>query len=468
MNKRVLKMVDNYNNGKIKVRRDQLQKAVEENAFDYMIVRGYDEVYNVEPFKAEANIENIPEYWFRNASIWCKVEDNILKVTMSYGYSYKDLYVSLEEKKEAVNEVATAENTSSVEGVEVVYNDDKNGIEITFESKELATEEIRTELKKVGFRYFFKLNKWIARQNDETITTVNKLFGSASEIEEIDVTEEVEEMLQEETAINVLDNMEVVEDLTAVIEDIEPKENNKLKLHIEGEGSVEELTTNNIKKATENLNKRILNEYNETCGGYSKTFVTLTYKDNTYKFRYDIDNRMNLQSNILAFMLDEEYKEYKYTLDNIEKFTWIKEENYKKEMDQVIRLLGDLLDDNGEEIEIVNNPYSEAIEKIVDSQLYNISASHDWIIKDSRLIRNDYFNAIVLTTGKAIKEFINEGRRIDVFNLKPYMDNIEAFKEGLEKVDNGNLVTLFPTNDDIEIRNVKMLPRLEKELKRVS
>lgn len=193
MNKRIEKIVKNYEAGKITVRRDQLKKAVEEGAFDYMIYRGYDEVYNVEPVKMEATVENIPDYWFRGANIYVSgMKDNVLKISMSYGYSYKYLYVSLEEKKE---EVAATEEVNNVEGVKVVFNEEKNGIEITFASKDLATEEIRTELKAAGFRYFFKLGKWIAKQNAETIATVNKLFGSTSEDEQTEVTEEVKEMM---------------------------------------------------------------------------------------------------------------------------------------------------------------------------------------------------------------------------------------------------------------------------------
>lgn len=167
-------------------------------------------------------------------------------------------------------------------------------------------------------------------------------------------------------------------------------------------------------------------------------------------------------------MLDEEYKEYKYTLDNIEKFTWIDEENYKNKMNEVIELLSELLDSNEQELKITNNPYNEAIGKIIDNKLYVISASHEWILEDRRLIKNEYFNGIVLATGKSIKEFINEDKRIDVFNLKAYTGNLEAFKEGLKKVDSGKLVTLFPTNEDITLQGIKMLPRLERELQRVS
>ena len=210
MNKRIEKIVKNYEAGKITVRRDQLKKAVEEGAFDYMIYRGYDEVYNVEPVKMEATVENIPDYWFRGANIYVSgMKDNVLKISMCYGYSYKELYVSLEEKKEEVKEVATTEEVNNVEGVKVVFNEEKNGIEITFASKDLATEEIRTELKAVGFRYFFKLGKWIAKQNAETIAVVNKLFGSTSEVEEIEVTEEVETMLQDENTVKAFTTEEI-------------------------------------------------------------------------------------------------------------------------------------------------------------------------------------------------------------------------------------------------------------------
>lgn len=70
MNKRIEKMVKNYEAGKLTVRRDQLRKAVEEGAFAKMIVRPYDECFNIEPYEANASVENIPDYWFRGANIW--------------------------------------------------------------------------------------------------------------------------------------------------------------------------------------------------------------------------------------------------------------------------------------------------------------------------------------------------------------------------------------------------------------
>lgn len=538
MNKRIEKMVKNYEAGKLTVRRDQLKKAVEENAFDYMVVRSYDEVYDTEDVKCDATVENICEYWFRGARIWCEVKDNTLRVVMSYGYSYKYLFASLEEKKE---EVATIENTSNTEGIEVVYNDDKNGIEIKFASKELATEEIRTELKAVGFKYFFKLGKWIAKQNDDTIAIVNKLFGSTFKVEEIDVTEEVEEMLKEENTINPFTSEEMeetnkivemlvesgdalhkvwineddnciyglitnkyghtyeqglyapsydlhelqgvyrclaskivnttlpegMEEVKGTLIEVNEELNNDLIIHIEGEGSVEAITTSNILEATENLNSRILAEYNEDCGGYSKTFITITVNGENYKFRYDIDNKLNLSTNIFKFMLEQEKYEYNYTINNIEKFKWISEENYKNEYKVIFELLNDLIEKNNIDANIENNPYNAAVEGIKEVELYEVSASHNWIMKDSRLIKNEYFNGVVLATGKAIKEFISEGKRIDVFNLKRYKGNLKVFTEGLYKCDTGKLISLIPTKEDRELMTIKMLPRLENELARI-
>lgn len=537
MNKRIEKMVKNYEAGKLTVRRDQLRKAVEEGAFAKMIVRPYDKCFNIEPYEANASVENIPDYWFRGANIWISgIKDNMLKVTMCYGQSYKELYADLEEK-----EVATIENTSNIEGIEVVYNNDKNGIEITFASKELATEEIRIELKAVGFKYFFKLGKWIAKQNDDTIAIVNKLFGSTSKVEEIDVTEEVEEMLKEENTINPFTSEEMEEtnkivemlvesgdalhkvwineddnciyglitnkyghtyeqglyapsyDLhelqgvyrclaskivnTSLPEGMEEVEgtlieeneelNNDLTIHIEGEGSIEEITTDNILKATENLNARILAEYNEDCGGYSKTFITITTNGESYKFKYDIDNKLNLTTNLFKFMIEQEKYEYNYTINNIEKFKWINEENYKNEYKVIFELLNDLIEGNNLDVNIENNPYTAALERIKEVELYEVSASHNWIMKDSRLIKNEYFNGVVLATGKAIKEFISEGKRIDVFNLKRYKGNLKVFTEGLYKCDTGKLISLIPTKEDRELMTIKMLPRLENELARI-
>ena len=126
-----------------------------------------------------------------------------------------------------------------------------------------------------------------------------------------------------------------------------------------------------------------------------------------------------------------------------------------------------LIEENNIDVKIENNPYTAAVEEIKEPELYEVTASHDWVMKDNRLIKNEYFNGVVLATGKAIKEFINEGKRIDVFNLKRYKGNLKAFTEGLYKCDTGKLISLIPTKEDRELMTVKMLPRLKNELARI-
>ena len=177
---------------------------------------------------------------------------------------------------------------------------------------------------------------------------------------------------------------------------------------------------------------------------------------------------MDLATNIIKFMLDNEYKEYKYTIENINKFTWINEEDYRKEYQEIFSLLSDLLEEHEEEIELINNPYSAAVEKIQDNLIYELSASHEWLISDIRLIKNSYCNDVVVATGKAIKEFIREFKAINPFNLQVLKIDLNAFKEGLKKADNGLVIPLIPTQQDRELMKIKMFDRLEKELERVA
>lgn len=474
MNKRIEKMVKNYEAGKLTVRRDQLRKAVEEGAFAKMIVRPYDECFNIEPYEANASVENIPDYWFRGANIWISgIKDNMLKVTMCYGQSYKELYADLEEK-----EVATIENTSNTEGIEV------EEIDVTEEVEEMLKEENT-------------INPFTSEEMEETNKIVEMLVESGDALHKVWINEDdnciyglitnkyghtyeqglyapsydlhelqgVYRCLASKIVNTTLP--EGMEEVKGTLIEVNEELNNDLIIHIEGEGSVEEITTSNILKATENLNARILAEYNEDCGGYSKIFITITTNGENYKFRYDIDNKLNLSTNIFKFMLEQEKYEYNYTINNIEKFKWINEENYKNEYKVIFELLNDLIEKNNIDVKIENNPYTAALEKIKEVELYEVSASHNWIMKDNRLIKNEYFNGVVLATGKAIKEFISEGKRIDVFNLKRYKGNLKVFTEGLYKCDTGKLISLIPTKEDRELMTIKMLPRLENELARI-
>ncbi|MGM8331798.1 hypothetical protein [Clostridium perfringens] len=173
MNKRIKKIVEKVKikgNNLAVPRRDQVRKAIEENAFDYMIYQGYDEVYDVKPVEMAATLENIADYWLRNGDMWASINNNCLDVTIKYGYSYIDLFVDLKEDKEE------SLNTVESEEVEVTYNEEKNGIEVKFNTK--PAQEVINSLKANGFRWHSIKKIWYAKQTKERREFINSLTPS--------------------------------------------------------------------------------------------------------------------------------------------------------------------------------------------------------------------------------------------------------------------------------------------------
>lgn len=169
MNKRIEKIVEKVKikgNNIATPRRDQVRKAIEENAFDYMIYQGYDEVYDVKPVEMAATLENIADYWLRNGDMWASINDDVLKVTIKYGYSYLTLYTELKEDKQHSINVA--------EEVEVNYNEEKSGIEVKFNTK--PDQEVINNLKTNGFRWHRIKKVWYAKQSEERIKFINSLI----------------------------------------------------------------------------------------------------------------------------------------------------------------------------------------------------------------------------------------------------------------------------------------------------
>lgn len=113
-----------------------------------------------------------------------------------------------------------------------------------------------------------------------------------------------------------------------------------------------------------------------------------------------------------------------------------------------------------------NKLYKETYEDINNSSLYIVNFTKKRVIEDKRIILNGAFNDIQVVTGLTIKEMLKEGTGINILNLEEYKGNLNAFKEGLSKVDNGFIINLISTEIDKEISNIKMLSRLESELKR--
>ena len=187
MNKRIEKIVLKAKESKNNLttpRRDQIKKAVEEKAFDYMIYKGYDEVYDVEPVRMAAVLENIENYWLTDGTMWASVDDDVLKVTIKYGYSYLTLYADLKENEEQ------SLNTVESKEVEIIYNEEKNGIEVKFNTK--PAQEVINDLKTNGFRWHRVKKVWYAKQTDERINYINTTF----EINQINDEKEVNNIIE--------------------------------------------------------------------------------------------------------------------------------------------------------------------------------------------------------------------------------------------------------------------------------
>jgi hypothetical protein len=85
--------------------------------------------------------------------------------------------ITVTTEETAITEVA--ENHQVSTGITYKLNDDKNGVEIYFDSK--PSEEVRNTLKANGFRWG-KYNKcWYAKQSDETISLANQLAGEEAQ-----------------------------------------------------------------------------------------------------------------------------------------------------------------------------------------------------------------------------------------------------------------------------------------------
>ncbi|EGT3606762.1 hypothetical protein ACSW9O_15245 (plasmid) [Clostridium perfringens] len=179
MNKRIEKIVKKVRESKNNIatpRRDQVKKAIEEKAFDYIIYKGYDEIYDVEPIKMAAVLENIEDYWLRNGDMWASINKNCLKVTIKYGYSYMDLFVDLEEKNNE-NKLLKTHNMN------IEFNEEKNGIEISFSIK--PDKEILSKLKENGFRWHRVKKVWYAKQSEERINFINNLIYKENKEDEL-------------------------------------------------------------------------------------------------------------------------------------------------------------------------------------------------------------------------------------------------------------------------------------------
>lgn len=539
MNKRLEKIVNRIKEGNVKgaIRRDQIKKAVEESGFDYMIYRGYDEVYDVEPVKSEAKVENIKDYWWRGADLWANVkntdEKEILVVTMKYGYSYIDLYVEINKEENIKIENEKELININDEDVEVTYNEEKNGIEIKFNEK--PETEVLSQLKENGFRWHRIKKVWYAKDTEERRSFINSLIGdedpTMEENEELinvkdfnnietlkdnyvtnwsELPVELQEFILTCDSYNIINlqecllykNNECVASLG-----INVVEFKNIEIESAGAGELFQwslakgFTANNLIKSDNKINfdNVIAEEVKEDI--FVKALIPHINKNDSIELNNEeIKEGSELSLFKVSHIIELSDEQYNYFINNLlddYKFLqglggWSVDDNGKFESylgviitcenketllvdpsgSSYARYLNKIVEDidgnlnNKINVVLDNKLYKEAYEDINNSALYIVNFAKKRVIKDKRVILNGAFNDIQVVTGLTVKEMINESTGINILNLEEYKGNLNTFKEGLERVDNGLIINLIPTEIDKELNKIKMVDRLESELTR--
>lgn len=525
MNKRIEKMVKKVKikgNNLVTPRRDQVRKAIEENAFDYMIYQGYDEVYDVKPVKMAATLENISDYWLRNGDMWASINNNCLDVTIKYGYSYIDLFVDLKEDEEQ------SLNTVESEEIEIAYNEEKNGIEVKFNRK--PDQEVIDSLKANGFRWHRVKKIWYAKDTEERRTFISSLIDN-------DNKEDIKEVIN----IKNFNNIETLktkyisnwDQLPGEIQDFIMScdnyyiclqecllyKNNKIiatmgihkddyEIEVDSFGAGElmqwgvENGFESIKKDTdkidfENVKIKNLNEdilVNALVPALNKNDTKFLndkeIKENSYLKLYKITDIVELNEEQYNYFINNLLDDYKF-LEGKGGWKYEDEEvlyylgvavtcegketllvdpsgcSYVRYLNKIVEDIDGSLEKKIDSLNIDNKDYNKALENIKEENLYITNFNSNMILEDERIILNTSLNDLQIVTGLAIKEMIKENKGVNIFNLKTYNGNLNIFKEQLKKVENGKICILLPNETDIKLSEINFTNRLEKELLRV-
>lgn len=523
MNKRIEKIVEKVKikgNNLAVPRRDQVRKAIEENAFDYMIYQGYDEIYDVKPVEMAATLENIADYWLRNGDMWASIKNNCLDVTIKYGYSYIDLFVDLKEDEEQ------ALNTVESEEVEITYNEEKNGIEVKFNTK--PAQEAINDLKANGFRWHRVKKVWYAKQTDERIEFVNTNF-------------KINQINDEKINVKNFNNIETLKNKYVSNWSELPKEiqdfimscdsyyiclqecllykNNKIvatmgihkddyEIEIDsfGAGELMQWSIENgfesVKKDTDKINFENVKVENLNEDIFVNALVPALNKNDTKELN---DEEIKENSYLTLFkvtdMVELSEEQYNYFINNLlSDYSFLEGKGgWECENEEVLYYLGVIVTCKGKEtllidpsgssyvrylnkivediegklekkinsLNIDNKDYKEALENIKEDSLYKVNFTLNKVLEDERIILNRSINDIQIVTGLTIKEMLQENKSINVLQLEEYTGNMEIFKEQLEKFDNGEICILMPTEMDTKLSEISFTDRLKNELLRV-
>lgn len=227
-----------------------------------------------------------------------------------------DELIETKEVKEVAATTKINKNDDKIESIEVkkvVFNEDKNGIEIYFAGK--PSEEVRNNLKSNGFRWS-KYNKcWYAKQNENTINFANTFTTQTEEIKES--SEQYKEDKEREI-LNKLSNLNIndIENYT-IDPDLSKRENKQCDLKliynddIEGhkEYQIEQLklyNSNTLNFQKKRINHKMIEQYTKYFIYDNKKFMAVKpSKDGIYPSSYythvkqynslvDVDNKIIL------------------------------------------------------------------------------------------------------------------------------------------------------------------------------
>ncbi|MED3792364.1 hypothetical protein P4571_07905 [Niallia alba] len=188
--------------------------------------------------------------------------------------------ITQEEVSETIETVETAQETNTTDiTLEVVMNDEKNGIELYFSSK--PSQNVRRMLTDNGFRWS-KRGFWYARQSEERLSLVEGIQSILVETNQLvsNVIAETEELMQEEAALEDTYNTIENDNKTVVLKEIEFvwSESNDIEegLKVTTFAEAETIIRNAAKHAPDN-------------GAYDKTKFNIVWSDGqNYEGRFDI------------------------------------------------------------------------------------------------------------------------------------------------------------------------------------
>jgi hypothetical protein len=159
--------------------------------------------------------------------------------------------------------VSTIETTSN--DINVVLNEEKNGIEITFATK--PSEEVLSALHAHGFKWYYKLKKWIAKQTPDRITFAYSLIPSVTveETQEQQITNESVDV-EPVTIETTIDMVDTIADISTSFlsnhnimhfSDMNPEQKTEYKSYM-----IEQLAARSIKIDNNLLSNLSANGYN--------------------------------------------------------------------------------------------------------------------------------------------------------------------------------------------------------------